>query len=512
MKKITLTLKYALLGFIVIIGFSANLYKVHADFVYATQVIPYKVGTECSDGIDNADPEDTLVDINDPGCHSDNTTNPATYVPADNNETNEGPSCYDGILNQDEKAIDYGGICAPGVSITASPDPVAKSGDTTVINYKPWNSTSCTGTGGGLTWQGTTKKATWNSAGYNETSDPISATTTFTITCSGPKGVDSNASVTVTVAGGGSKPDLTAGNSTPNIATTTIPVTFSATITNGGTAPTGALGTSFPYFFQIAQLDASSNPILATITDQPSSTMSRLAADETGTATLTYTFPQSSAGKLYGVRVCADKTNSNGGGVVVESDETNNCGTSWAKVDCKYKTYTVTGDSTSSDGTISPTTQQVNAGTNTTLTVTPNQGYTATASGCNGSLSGTTYTTGVINANCTVTATFALPAVGVCAPTHDVCNAGNAINVSPDPGPWTWQCQGATSTASCTEPLPIVNGTCAPTHYKCSTGTLVPGSPLSGTTKWTWDCEGSGGGTSTSGGFCGQNKPKYIEQ
>ncbi len=71
-------------------------------------------------------------------------------------------------------------------------------------------------------------------------------------------------------------------------------------------------------------------------------------------------------------------------------------------------TYTVTGTRTSTNGTITPATRTVNHGSTTTFTITPNVGYTASASGCGGSLSGTTYTTGVITANCTVTATFTL--------------------------------------------------------------------------------------------------------
>jgi uncharacterized protein YxjI len=46
------------------------------------------VPPQCSDGIDNTDPEDVLIDANDPGCHSDgNTANPASYDPNDNDET-----------------------------------------------------------------------------------------------------------------------------------------------------------------------------------------------------------------------------------------------------------------------------------------------------------------------------------------------------------------------------------------------------------------------------------------
>jgi hypothetical protein len=67
--------------------------------------------------------------------------------------------------------------------------------------------------------------------------------------------------------------------------------------------------------------------------------------------------------------------------------------------------YTVS-TSAGANGSITPTSRTVTSGSTTTFTVTPNSGYTASASGCGGSLSGTTYTTGVISANCTVTATF----------------------------------------------------------------------------------------------------------
>ena len=59
-------------------------------------------------------------------------------------------------------------------------------------------------------------------------------------------------------------------------------------------------------------------------------------------------------------------------------------------------------------GTISPTSATVNAGATTTLTVTPKSGYVLNGvAGCGGSLTGTTYTTGTVNAACTVTASFA---------------------------------------------------------------------------------------------------------
>ncbi len=48
---------------------------------------------QCSDGVDNADPEDTLADAADPGCHTDgNADNPDTYDANDNDETDEAVS------------------------------------------------------------------------------------------------------------------------------------------------------------------------------------------------------------------------------------------------------------------------------------------------------------------------------------------------------------------------------------------------------------------------------------
>ena len=59
-------------------------------------------------------------------------------------------------------------------------------------------------------------------------------------------------------------------------------------------------------------------------------------------------------------------------------------------------------------GTISPASATVNADGTTTFTVTPKTGYVVGGfTGCGGSLVGTTYTTGTINAACTVTASFA---------------------------------------------------------------------------------------------------------
>jgi hypothetical protein len=51
---------------------------------------PSEPKPECSDDVDNADPEDTLADEADPGCHTDgDATNTGSYDPNDNDETDQ---------------------------------------------------------------------------------------------------------------------------------------------------------------------------------------------------------------------------------------------------------------------------------------------------------------------------------------------------------------------------------------------------------------------------------------
>ena len=61
----------------------------------------------------------------------------------------------------------------------------------------------------------------------------------------------------------------------------------------------------------------------------------------------------------------------------------------------------------SSGGSINPSNRSVTHGDTTTFTVTPDTGYsTGSVTGCDGTLSGTTYTTGPITEACTVNASF----------------------------------------------------------------------------------------------------------
>ena len=74
-------------------------------------------------------------------------------------------------------------------------------------------------------------------------------------------------------------------------------------------------------------------------------------------------------------------------------------------------TYTVTtGKSPAAGGTISPTSQLVNAGSTAVFTVTPNSGYQIKniQGTCGGARSGSTYTTNPVNGNCNVWVNFEL--------------------------------------------------------------------------------------------------------
>ena len=81
------------------------------------------------------------------------------------------------------------------------------------------------------------------------------------------------------------------------------------------------------------------------------------------------------------------------------------------------KTFTVT-PSAGAGGTMSPSTPQtVDYNQTTAFTVTPNTGFhTTSVSGCGGSLSGSTFTTGQVTANCTVSATFVANSLTVTVP------------------------------------------------------------------------------------------------
>lgn len=83
--------------------------------------------------------------------------------------------------------------------------------------------------------------------------------------------------------------------------------------------------------------------------------------------------------------------------------------------------------SAGSGGSISPASRSVQSGQITTFSVTPDAGYSiASVTGCNGSLSGNTYTTGAITIACSVQASFSLNSYVVTA----TASAGGSISPS----------------------------------------------------------------------------------
>ena len=77
-------------------------------------------------------------------------------------------------------------------------------------------------------------------------------------------------------------------------------------------------------------------------------------------------------------------------------------------------------------GTISPASRTVVNGQTTTFTVSANTGYSINSvSGCGGSLSGTTYTTGSVTSACTVNASFSLNSYNV------IATAGEGGSITP---------------------------------------------------------------------------------
>jgi hypothetical protein len=93
--------------------------------------------------------------------------------------------------------------------------------------------------------------------------------------------------------------------------------------------------------------------------------------------------------------------------------------------------YTVTV-SAGAGGAVSPASQTVTSGANITITLTPDTGYSiGSASGCGGSLSGSSYVTGSVTGNCTVSVVFEINTYTVAAvagPGGDVDPASQQVD------------------------------------------------------------------------------------
>src|SRR3989344_3514325 len=118
------------------------------------------------------------------------------------------------------------------------------------------------------------------------------------------------------------QPNLTAGVTSPTTATVGTALTFSSTISNSGSASTGA---GFNNFFQLSNSAGGGSPIFTAIS---ANAMAALGASSSLSATSSsYTF--GSAG-TYSVRLCADN-NMSMSGAITESNEGDNC-SAWTNV------------------------------------------------------------------------------------------------------------------------------------------------------------------------------------
>jgi hypothetical protein len=144
-------------------------------------------------------------------------------------------------------------------------------------------------------------------------------------------------------------------------------------------------------------------------------------------------------------------------------------------------------------GSISPATQVVTAGAKATVTASPASGYSVNSiSGCGGTRSGNSFTTGSVIANCTVSASFTTaltPITGACgsasnltpvatAPGANLCAAGSATSVAAGATAYTWGCTGSNgggSTTACKAPRGYTVTTSAGSGGVISAGKLVAG-------------------------------------
>lgn len=251
-------------------------------------------------------------------------------------------------------AIEYtttsGGTCtvppAPTATLTANPTTLAAAGNST-LTWSSTNADQCTGTGfstGGAT--------------SGSVSAPLTVTKDFYVNCSNEAGM-ATASARVTV---GSNPDLVSGNITPTTATAAVATSFSATVTNSGSATTGA---SFPVLFQRATSAGGANA-----TDLGSTTTATLAASANRSVSYSATLP--TAGNWY-VRACADKrSGADVIGLIAEASDSNNCG-AWTLITVAAG---VTTYPNLAAGSVSPGTAVVGTARTFSSTVTNNGAVT----------------------------------------------------------------------------------------------------------------------------------------
>jgi hypothetical protein len=307
---------------------------------------------------------------------------------------------------------------------------------------------------------------------------------------------------TITVMPSGNYPDLTADSVLQTAALPNVPTTLSAVIRNIGDKTTGIV---FQDKFQITQENPNGGGISVS-TDEITTTNPVLAASGASyTASASYTFPNTG---IYYLRACADLPPPTPG-VISESDEGNNCSPAWTII-------------TVSNGSlpdlialgITPTIATVGISTNFSFTIYNN----GTASTGTGFYNFVHVSNGVISGNLVA---YTPTALGPDQPrtisgAHTFTTAGTYYaracadkSNSSDPGTILESNEnnncGPITTIIVSDGNEVVNGECSSSHYDCTKGDSV--NHKSGPIAWTWDCQGSNGGTTAS---CSETKPHNL--
>ncbi|MBI4685575.1 MAG: hypothetical protein HY755_10285 [Nitrospirae bacterium] len=194
-----------------------------------------------------------------------------------------------------------------------------------------------------------------------------------------------------------------------------------------GTCPTGILsGNSYTTGAITANCTVIANFAINTYTVTPSAGSGGSINPNTPqtvnyNSTIAFTVTPNAGYHIASVTGCGGSLNGN---TYTTGSITANCNVS-ATFSINTSTYTVS-TSAGSGGTITPASQTVVQGATASFTVTANNGYfIVSVTGCGGLLSGNTYTTAPVTANCTVSATFTT--------TNGTIPTGNDIPVSPRP-------------------------------------------------------------------------------
>ncbi len=170
--------------------------------------------TQCNDGIDNTDPEDTLVDIADPGCLSGVG---GAYNSADNDETNTAVASTCGSASSTTPVS-----TAPTTNLCAS----GNTASSVTSNTSSYNWTCTNGTNPSIACSVPKNSIVWNSSSCTGYADIYSSASTwypFSATCSNATNNGTNITTWEKEVNGVVSPvtDYFVGSSTINLAKAT---------------------------------------------------------------------------------------------------------------------------------------------------------------------------------------------------------------------------------------------------------------------------------------------------